>query len=166
LGGALRGARYRWLALVLAVVVLAAIGSTALGDSPGPNLVIDQGFNSGQPVTPQFAPDGPGGSPGGVLFASAMQPDGKVIVVGQNAAGNPPIVKFDVARYNSDGTLDKSFGTNGYVQVAPTPNSFNFAAAVALDPQNGDIVIAGGDIGGQDIPELVRLTGSGALEWP
>jgi uncharacterized delta-60 repeat protein len=158
--------RYGWLLIALAAVAVVGLvaGPEAFGNTAGPALTLDQGFNSGQPVAPQFAPDGPGGSPGGTLFASAIQPDGKVIVVGQNPAGNPPIVKFDVARYNTDGTLDTSFGTGGYVQVAPTANSFNFADAVALDPQTGDIVIAGGDIGGQDVPELVRLTPSGAAD--
>src|SRR5579864_6178852 len=160
-----RRVRYGWLVIVLAAVAVVGLvaGPEAFGNAAGPVLTLDQGFNSGQPVAPQWAADGPGGSPGGTLFASAIQPDGKVIVVGQNAAPGP-VGKFDVARFNANGTLDTGFGTGGYVQVAPTPNGFNFAYAVALDPQTGDIVIAGGDIGSQDVPELVRLTPSGALD--
>jgi uncharacterized delta-60 repeat protein/uncharacterized repeat protein (TIGR01451 family) len=148
--------------LVSGVALGLVVGSVALGDAPGPTLTVDQSFNSGQPVAPQFAPDGSGASPGGTVFASAIQPDGKVIVAGQN--GNGSAADFDVARYNSNGTLDTSFGSGGYMQVAPTANNLNFADAVALDPNNGDIVIAGGDISGTDVPELVRLTPGGALD--
>ena len=163
----LRRARFGLLVLAVVGGVGLIVGPAAFGTAAGPVLSVDEGFNSGQPVAPQWPPDAPGGSTGGTLFASAIQPDGKVIVVGQNAVGspgNPTIVRFDAARYNADGTLDTSFGTNGYVQVAPTANGFNFADAVVLDPQTGDIVIAGGDIGNQDVPELVRLTPSGALD--
>src|SRR6185312_13648051 len=49
----------------------------------------------------------------GVVGDIAVQPDGKIVVTGgQVDNGN-----FDVIRYDSDGTLDTTFGTNGLVQV-------------------------------------------------
>src|SRR5688572_30393666 len=41
----------------------------------------------------------------------AVQADGKIIAVGSAAAGNAS--DFFLTRYNSDGSLDSSFGQNG-----------------------------------------------------
>ena len=46
-------------------------------------------------------------------LGSVVQPDGKIVVVGfSNASGNN---NFALARYNPDGSLDSSFGTNGLI---------------------------------------------------
>ena len=68
------------------------------------------------------------------------QPDGKILVAGmesQPAFGND----YYVARYNADGSLDTSFGNNGYVK---TDISGYIAGidAVAVGP-DGKIVLAG-----------------------
>jgi uncharacterized delta-60 repeat protein len=60
--------------------------------------------------------------------ALALQPDGKILGVGQDAP---------LTRYNTDGTLDTSFGGGG-VAAAPTPQ----ASALALQ-SDGKIVVAG-----------------------
>lgn len=77
--------------------------------------------------------------------ALAIQPDGRVIVVGRSAEGSDldDITKSDFAilRYNSDGSLDNSFGAGGKV----TTNFLGFPAganAVALYP-DGRIVVVG-----------------------
>src|SRR3954454_20904548 len=80
--------------------------------------------------------------------AVAVQPDGKIVVAGQ--AGVPgPDSEFGLARYNSNGTLDTSFGS-GCVGAAITPGTVTTdlpgtnesAAALALQP-DGKIVLAG-----------------------
>ena len=75
------------------------------------------------------------------VSAIAKQPDGKIIIAGNlydtSITINP---SFFAARYNTDGTLDKSFGVNGI-----THTSFSLPAtanALAVQP-DGKIIIIG-----------------------
>ena len=74
--------------------------------------------------------------------AVAIQADGKIVAAGgsYNGANNGTHNDFKLARYNTDGSLDISFGTGGKV-VTPIGNSAG-AGAVAIQP-NGRIVAAG-----------------------
>jgi uncharacterized delta-60 repeat protein len=68
--------------------------------------------------------------------ATALQPDGKVVVVGGFAGQY-------LARYASDGSLDPTFGNGGIVVTNPPRTcSAPFAHAVAIDAA-GRIVVAG-----------------------
>lgn len=94
--------------------------------------------------------------------------NGKIIVVGKaTVAGG---VDFAVARYNSDGTLDTTFGAdqNGKVTFHPTNDAI--ATSVALQ-SDGKITVAGyGDPtlsnlqNGDRNTVVARLTTSGALD--
>ncbi|MCP9496217.1 MAG: hypothetical protein MSG64_17370 [Pyrinomonadaceae bacterium MAG19_C2-C3] len=71
--------------------------------------------------------------------AVAVQPDSKIVVAGYAAGGLTSVL----TRYNTDGTLDTSFGING--QVIENGNEFFGGAAanaVAIQP-DGKIVVAG-----------------------
>jgi uncharacterized delta-60 repeat protein len=70
-------------------------------------------------------------------FAMRIQADGKIITGG--VSGNPN-VNFLIARYNTTGSLDISFGDGGKVFTDFGGN--DFATALALSP-NGRIVAAG-----------------------
>ena len=75
--------------------------------------------------------------------ASVMQPDDK-LVVAVDGANYPPGTGEDnyVLRYQSDGTVDPSFGSGGIVRIAfTTPADEEMAAAVTLQ-SDGKIVIA------------------------
>jgi uncharacterized delta-60 repeat protein len=65
--------------------------------------------------------------------AAALQPDGKIVIV-----GGP--FNFIVARYNPDGTFDDSFGKGGIKEIGHGGNDVAFAVAVL---PNGTIVVAG-----------------------
>jgi uncharacterized delta-60 repeat protein len=70
----------------------------------------------------------------------ALQPDGKIVVVGGSYAGAGGTHRFALARFNPDGSLDPSFDADGRV----TTEFGNVAAdAVALQP-DGKIVAVGG----------------------
>lgn len=71
--------------------------------------------------------------------STVVQPDGKIIVVGQ--AGEPATYKATAARYNTDGSLDTSFGNNGTLIIA-IGNAKSYATDVAIQ-EDGKIVIAG-----------------------
>lgn len=82
---------------------------------------LDPSFGIGGLVTTNF---------GGTTDAAndlAIQPDGKIVAVGQLSSG---ISDFALARYNSDGSLDTTFGTGGL--VVTSIGSTNVANAVAI----------------------------------
>jgi len=90
---------------------------------------------------------------GGDESAMALQPDGKIIMVG--GAGD-----FIVARYNSDGTLDDGFGNAGLATTDIAGGS-DRALAVALQP-DGKIVVAGyARVGNNDDFAVVRYLANG-----
>jgi uncharacterized delta-60 repeat protein len=73
---------------------------------------------------------------GGVSVANALAitPDGKTILAGIYGAG------YAMARYNTDGTVDSSFGTNGI--VTNLINEYTDIRSIALQT-DGKIVISG-----------------------
>lgn len=79
---------------------------------------------------------------GGLGQDVALQSDGKIVVAG--AALNLSAQKFDFAvyRFNSDGTRDANFGTNGIVKNSLSAGD-DVPYAVAIQP-DGKIILAGG----------------------
>ena len=76
--------------------------------------------------------------------AVAIQPDGKVVLAGyvNTCVGPTCSSDFLVVRFNTDGTLDTSFGTNGAVVTDYSGQDESaFAIAVQTD---GKILVAGG----------------------
>ena len=71
--------------------------------------------------------------------AVAIQPDGKIIVVGSGANPNGR-GGFALSRYRRDGTLDASFSADGEVRT-PFPNGGG-ATSIAIQP-DGRIVVGG-----------------------
>src|SRR6266851_2729048 len=95
-----------------------------------PDGSMDGGFGSGGLVITQFP-----SSDSDEAFSLALQPDGKIVVAGNNGTN------IGLARYNPNGTLDKSFSFDGF---ATTNTGFGFSPAtgVAIQP-DGKIVAAG-----------------------
>ncbi|NUS31118.1 MAG: DUF11 domain-containing protein [Streptomyces sp.] len=119
---------------------------------------LDTGFGTGGRVVTDFGLPGNGG----VARAVAVQPDGKIVAAGQGAAGTGDL-RFAVARYNSDGSPDTTFGTGGSV-LTPFPGGGS-GYDLALQP-DGRIVVAG-DTGGPSGPNdfaLARYTTNGTLD--
>jgi uncharacterized delta-60 repeat protein len=83
-----------------------------------------------------------------VALDAAVQPDGKVVAVG-SAHGLGLRSSILVVRYNTDGTLDASFGGDGVIEAAFGKRSYG--EAVALQP-DGRIVVVGTS-GARFIPE-------------
>ncbi|MEH2203197.1 MAG: DUF4347 domain-containing protein [Nostoc sp.] len=72
-------------------------------------------------------------------YAVAIQPDGKIVVGGKDSNGSD--IKFALTRYNTDGSLDTSFGNSGRV-VAAIGTVGQEIHDIAIQP-DGKIVAAG-----------------------
>ena len=71
----------------------------------------------------------------------AIQPDGKIVVAGRALAStNSSSSDFALARYNSDGSLDNSFGTNGKLITDFSGQSAS-ANALALQPDSKVVLL-------------------------
>ncbi|MBZ0207449.1 MAG: T9SS type A sorting domain-containing protein [Flavobacteriales bacterium] len=94
-------------------------------------------------------------------YAVAIQADGKVVVAGYS--NKNPDDDFAVARYNTDGTLDNSFGTDGKV-TTPIGIYDEWGKSVAIQA-DGKIVVAGSTSSDTDDDfALVRYNTDGTLD--
>lgn len=109
------------------------------------NGAIDTTFGTNGIVTTD-----PGGTQS-VINKIAIQIDGKIVAIGSISSTGGLLA----IRYNSDGSRDSSFGTNG---IFTTTNSSN-GRSLAL--QSDGKIVAGGQTGGM---RIVRLTTAGALD--
>jgi uncharacterized delta-60 repeat protein len=100
--------------------------------------------------------------------AVAVQSDLKVVVAGVSYNGAYP-GHFTIARYNTDGSLDTTFG-NGGVVIIPLSTINDLAYSVAIQPADGKILVGGWDVvagkKGQSTGEwaVVRLNTNGSLD--
>lgn len=90
---------------------------------------------------------------------SFLLPDGKFIVVVAKTTALTQIPNYAFARYNSDGTLDGTYGTGGVVDLTGLPAGRNFNDA-ARQP-DGKIVLVG-VIGNDGI--IARFNENGTLD--
>jgi uncharacterized delta-60 repeat protein len=92
----------------------------------------------------------------------AIQSDGKIVIVGYISNGN--YSDFGVIRYNSDGTIDTGFGTNGKVTTSVSP--YNDSATGVAIQSDGKIVVVGPSSNSNNSSDfaVVRYTSTGALD--
>jgi len=117
------------------------------------NGVLDTAFGSGGKRVIGFGGRGLGES----VFGAALQPDGKIVLVGGSG------LRAAVARLNPNGSLDTTFSGDGKKTFNWAPGDFSRAQAV-LVLANGKLVVAGfsGPEGG-DV-QVARLKANGALD--
>jgi uncharacterized delta-60 repeat protein len=117
---------------------IVAAGSTRSGPTSEfavarylPNGSLDQSFDEdGRAVTPIST---------GVVFDLALQRDGKLVAAGWS---NPGGFDIALARYNPDGSPDRSFDGDGVMVVASFRPASSFAAKVLVQP-DGKILTGG-----------------------
>jgi uncharacterized delta-60 repeat protein len=116
---------------------------------------LDASFGAGGRVTTDFA--GLADS----ATAIAVQPDGKILVAG---AANQMATSFDFAlvRYNSNGSLDATFGSGGKV-TTDFNGGLDGATSIGLQT-NGKIVLAGSATAGDPHTALARYNTNGTLD--
>jgi uncharacterized delta-60 repeat protein len=101
---------------------------------------LDSSFGTGGQVTTAFP-----GFTGAEGLGMAVQNDGRILVAGGTSNGGG-YERFALARYDSDGSLDGSFGTAGLVTTS-FPGFANAQASGVAVQADGRIVVAG-DAGG------------------
>ena len=91
----------------------------------------------------------------------AIQSDGKIVVVGDSDDFSSAV--FAVARYNTDGSLDTSFDSDGKVTTGIITSSYCYSVAIQTD---GKIVAAGQTFDGTSFDHfaLVRYNTNGSLD--
>jgi uncharacterized delta-60 repeat protein len=124
----------------------------AVGANPGQNITapfvvarynpdgsLDSSFGTGGKVTTVFQ-----GTVDSQGQAVALQPDGKIVVVGGSTgtADND----FDLARYNPDGSLDVTFGAGGRI-ITDFGSAMDMAHGVVVQ-KDGRIVVVGTTMNG------------------
>ncbi len=129
------------------------------------NGSLDSTFGSGGIVHTLWPGTGNGR---GDINSIALQSNGQIVAVGLAFPSNSGGKAWAIARYNSDGSLDNTFGTGGLVTL-DTPISYDFhnqaAQSVALQ-SNGELVVLGGatDANLNGTFAVVTLTTTGSLD--
>lgn len=92
-----------------------------------------------------------------VLFAAALQPDGKVLVAGDFSVVNG-VPRRSIARLRTDGSLDPGFDAREGVT--------GLAFRLALEPTTGSVLVAGqfSAVAGEPRTSLARLHPDGTLD--
>jgi uncharacterized delta-60 repeat protein len=143
-------------------------GCAALGARSTAVLTIrsdDQPPSTGSPgaLDPAFGTAGKASVPafGGDRSAMALQPDGKIVMVGGTFAD------FVLARFNADGSLDTTFDADGKVTTDMVAGEQEEALAVAVQA-DGKIIVAGytgtAGPGGPANFALARYNADGSLD--
>jgi uncharacterized delta-60 repeat protein len=123
---------------------IVAVGAASIG--PGNNAFavaryngdgsLDPGFGSGGKVTTDFSNNSD------AAFAAAIQADGRLVVAGDSrSASDSDSADFALARYNTDGSLDTSFGSGGRV-ITDISGHVDIAQSVAVTA-DGRVLVGG-----------------------
>jgi uncharacterized delta-60 repeat protein len=132
------------------------------GFMAGSPQVMTARFDAGGVLDPAFDGDGivatPLGAGGGIATGLAVQADDKVVVAGTSLSTSSENVAL--LRYDTDGSLDASFGNNGRrtTDVGPGPDE---GSDVVVQP-DGKIVVVGN--AGFSRGAVLRYTIEGALD--
>jgi uncharacterized delta-60 repeat protein len=122
---------------------------------------LDASFGIGGKVTTDF------GSFNDNAFSVTVQADGKILASGYASNVSGITEQFAIARYNTDGSLDATFGTGGKVLTDMGGHWFESAESVRVQ-SDGKIVVAGyafaESSGGPEVFALARYNSDGSLD--
>src|SRR4051812_45529872 len=91
-------------------------------------------------------------------YASAIQPDGKIVVAGTSLGRQTYAF---VTRFRTDGTPDPEFGANGTL-LTPPPPTFFWMTPIQVAPQADGSLFVVGILYNSFV--LIRVTAGGALD--
>jgi uncharacterized delta-60 repeat protein len=152
--GSDRASRWRWRAALGVVSSLALLTGVVPAASAAPGT-LDATFGVGGALRSNF------GGTYDWAFATAIQPDGRILAAGVSDARGT--YDFALARYTSAHDLDPTFGVGGVV-LTDFGHSYDWAYALALLP-DGKILVAGvSDASGSKDFALARYGPNGDLD--
>ena len=114
---------------------------------------LDATFGNGGKVLTDFSANG------STAYSMTTQPDGKIVVGGITKNATTQANNFALVRFNSNGTVDTTFGTDGKVITSDIIASYNGITKLLLQP-DGKIVAGGLSIG----MTMARYLPNGALD--
>jgi uncharacterized delta-60 repeat protein len=118
-----------------------------------PNGSLDTSFNGTGKVTTAIGSTS-------AAHELALQPDGKVVVTGVGTNGT---IRFALARYNVNGSLDTTFGSGGKV-TTPIGSTEDVADDLVIQP-DGKLAVAGFSyVGSRRVFALARYNANGSLD--
>src|SRR5262249_24752883 len=118
---------------------------------------LDASFGTSGKATTDFA-----GGTGAAARTVVVEPDGKILVAGLAAFNGA--FDFALARYNSNGTIDTSFGTGGKVTTAfDFPGNFDRVFTIVQQP-DGKVVAVGSTVNLFADFALARFNANGTLD--
>ena len=120
------------------------------------NGSLDTSFGTGGKVTTDI------GSDDDEANSVALQSDGKIVVVGYTGIGSD--ADFAIIRYNTNGSLDTSFDSDGILTTGIGTGTDDYAYSIALQ-SDGQIVVAGYtyNVSNSDFA-VVRYNSNGLLD--
>lgn len=133
--------------IVLGGTIPVGQGQTAALLRLNTNGTLDTSFGSGGIVTSNF-----GIEDGADVTAVAIQPNGQIVA----AAVGDFLLEGSVGRFNSDGSVDTTFGSGGFAVSQSLSSGAGTLSLMALQP-NGAILVTGGGL-------LGRYTSTGQLD--
>ncbi|MCX6047097.1 MAG: delta-60 repeat domain-containing protein [Chloroflexi bacterium] len=137
---------------LLTIIITLALVTAPVSASPTNNGSLDPTFGSNGTVTTDF-----GGYEEG--HAVTLQTDGKLLVAGYAAGQDND--DFALVRYDSNGSLDTTFGNNGLVATDLGDYDYGYAMAIASDNK----IIVAGYTGSDNVDfALVRYNADGSLD--
>jgi uncharacterized delta-60 repeat protein len=75
-----------------------------------------------------------------IVDSSVMQQDGKVVLMGRYGFPASNVDQIGISRHNTDGTLDNSFGSNGFISINVNNKTFGYSITLQQDDK---IIVAG-----------------------
>lgn len=155
----------------LAAMAIVPSGDIIIGGTSGALFAYERLNSAGEPTNVGLGQTNgaTGTSFGGGISANAralaVQPDGKVVIVGE-ASFVPQLAlpgAMAVARYNSNGSLDTTFSTDGTLKISFGPSPL--ATGVTVQP-DGKLLVAGTVEAANFTKDfaLARLNASGSLD--
>lgn len=148
------------------IVVAGCVNASACTPVANTQIAVAR-FNANGTLDPSFGSGGAVVIHLGLPYAAAMgvaiQPDGKIVLVGYEQ-GSTTFAFFNglVIRLTSSGALDPSFNGSGVFSYHQPGGGYTSLNAIALQ-NDGKIVAAGADAGGPNAL-LLRLSSTGALD--
>ena len=128
-----------------------------------PDGILDSAFGNGGVVITDVA------RRQDIVSAMLVQPDGKVVLAGYDTIGFQGLAasarRVALARYAADGSLDRSFGSDGIVLTDFPSSPSEWLTSAALQPDGGIVVRAGiATSFASNDSVLLRYTGAGAMD--